>query len=229
MIKFKRSSNKIMHKLIFGLPLMIITCFAVHPVQAGMPGKAVFSSTLQLTEFEGYYHADTDPNLYLQIMVKDNKLVLKQLWDNREITFDQKSDLYFYNDQRSFPLRFTKDTKGEITQVLAFERDTWIKDKNYKPVVKKEITLSATQMQSFAGKYKLAKEGDDAFLQFTVKGNSIEVKELWSEKVYTIVPESELLFFAKDGYFPVQFSRDKDGNISQALIFNKDTWVKLKD
>jgi hypothetical protein len=75
----------------------------------------------------------------------------------------------------------------------------------------------------------LAKEGDDAFLQFTVKGNSIEVKELWSEKVYTIVPESELVFFEKDGYFPVQFSRDKDGNISQALIFNKDTWVKQKD
>jgi hypothetical protein len=162
-------------------------------------------------------------------MVKDNKLVLKQLWDNREITFEQKSDLYFYNDQRSFPLKFSKDVNGEITQVLAFERDTWIKDKNYKPVAKKEITLSATQMQSFAGKYKSSREGEDAFLQFTVKGNSIEVKELWSKKIYTVVPESELVFFAKEGYYPVQFSKDKDGNITQALIFNNDIWVKVKE
>ncbi len=229
MIHMKNSSNRNMHKFIFALSLMITTFFVVNPVQAWSPGKIVSLRSLQLTEFEGYYHADTDPNLYLQIIVKDNKLVLKQLWDNREITFDQKSDLYFYNDEHSFPLKFSKGASGEITQVLAFERDTWIKDKNYKPVVKKEIKLSATQMQSFAGKYKLSRNGEDAFLQFTVKGNSIEVKELWSEKIYTVVPETELVFFAKDGYFPVQFSKDKDGNITQALIFNKDTWVKQKD
>jgi hypothetical protein len=227
MIHLKKSSNRNTHKLIFVLPFMLITCFVVNPVQAGIPRKAASVSTLQLTEFEGYYHADTDPNLYLQILVKDNKLVLKQLWDNREITFDQKSDLYFYNDEHSFPLKFSKGASGEITQVLAFEKDTWIKDKNYKPVTKKEITLSATQMQAFAGKYKSG--NGDAFLQFSVKGNSIEVKELWSEKVFTIVPESELVFFAKEGYYPVQFSKDKDGNVTQALIFSKDTWVKQKD
>ena len=227
MIHFKRPTNRIMYKFIFALPFLIIICFTINPVHAGITGKAVSSSSLQLAEFEGYYHADTDPNLYLQIIVKDNKLVLKQLWDNREITFDQKSDLYFYNDEHSFPLKFSKGTNGEITQVLAFERDTWIKDKNYKP--KKEITLSATQMQSFAGKYKMSRGGEDAFLQFTVKGNSIEVKELWSEKVFTIVPESELVFFAKEGYYPVQFSKDKDGNVTQALIFNNDTWVKVKE
>ena len=229
MIHLKKSSNRNMHKFIFVVSCILITCIAVNPVRAGIPGKVVSFRTLQLTEFVGYYHADTDPNLYLQIMVKDNKLVLKQLWDNREITFDQKSDLYFYNDEHSFPLKFSKGTNGEITQVLAFERDTWIKDKNYKPVVKKEIKLSAAQMQSFVGKYKLSANGDDVFLQFTVNGNSIEVKELWSEKVYTIVPESNLVFFAKEGYYPVQFSKDKDGNITQALIFNKDVWVKVKE
>jgi len=229
MINLKKSSNRNMRKFIFIFPFMITAYFAVYPVHAENPIKTVSFSTRQLTEFEGYYHADNDPNLYLQIMVKNNKLVLKQLWDDREITFEQKSALYFYNDQQSFPLTFTKDANGEITQLLAFERDTWIKDKNYKPVVKKEIKLSAGQMQPFAGKYKLSRNGDDAFLQFTVKGNSIEVKELWSERVFTIVPESELVFFAKDGNYPVQFSKDKDGNITQALIFNKDVWVKEKE
>ena len=161
-------------------------------------------------------------------MVKNNKLVLKQLWDQREIVFEQKSDLYFYNDEQSFPLTFSKDAKGEITQVLAFERDTWIRVKNYKPAEKKEIILPAKQMQAFAGKYKFTDDGREVFLQFTVTGNSLEVKELWSEKTYTIVPESPLVFFAKDGYYPVQFTKDKDGNVSQALIFNRDVWIKVK-
>jgi hypothetical protein len=219
-----------MRKFIFVLPFMITACFTLHQARAGVSVKTVSFSALQLTEFEGYYHADNDPNLYLQIIIKNNKLVLKQLWDDREITFDQKSALYFYNDELTFPLTFSKNANGEITQVLAFEKDVWIKNKDYKPVVKKEITLSAGQMQAFAGKYKMTgNNGDDAFLQFTVKENSIEVKELWSGKLFTIIPESELVFFGKGVYYPVQFSKDKDGHITQALIFNSDIWVKVKE
>jgi hypothetical protein len=229
MINLKKISNRNMRKFTFVLPLMISAYFAVYPVRAEILNKTFSSSLRQLTEFEGYYHADNDPNLFLQIMVINNKLVLKQLWDDREITFEQKSALYFYNDQHSFPLTFSKGANGEITQLLAFERDTWIKVKDYKPVVKKEIALSPEKMQAFGGKYKREDGGNEAFLQFTVKGNSIEVEELWSERLFTIVPESELVFFGKGAYYPVQFSKDKDGNITQALIFNKDTWVKVKE
>jgi uncharacterized protein YjhX (UPF0386 family) len=229
MINLKKSSRRNMQKLIYALPIMITICFAVYPVHAVISNKKYSFSTWQLTEFEGYYHADNDPNLFLQIMVKNNKLVLKQLWDDREIVFEQKSALYFYNDEHSFPLTFSKGANGEITQVLAFERDTWIKVKDYKPLVKKEIVLSPEKMQAFGGKYRRENDGNEAFLQFTIKGNSIEVKELWSDKLFTIVPESELVFFGKGAYYPVQFSKDKDGNVNQALIYNRDTWVKVKE
>jgi hypothetical protein len=229
MINLKKSINGIITKIVFVLPFMITVIFATYPAHAGDLNHSSSFSTKQLTEFEGYYHADNDPNLYLQIMIKNNKLVLKQLWDDREIVFEQKSALYFYNDQQSFPLTFTKDPNGEITKLLAFEKDTWIKNKGYIPVAKKEITLSADQMRAFAGKYGMTGNGDDQFLQFTVKGNSLEVKELWSDKLFTIVPETELVFFGKGAYYPVQFYKDKDGHITQALIYNKDTWVKVKD
>jgi hypothetical protein len=206
-----------------------MTCFVINPIRAENISKSTLAPILQLKDFEGYYHSDTDSNLYLQILVKNDKLVLKQLWDNREIPFEQKSALSFYNDQESFPLTFSKDAKGEITQLLAFDRDTWIKVKNYKPVEKKEITLSPEKMNAFAGKYKMEADGQDVFLQFRVKGNSLEVTELWRNNVFTIVPESELVFFGKNKYYPVQFSKDKDGIVTQALIFNKDAWVKVKD
>jgi hypothetical protein len=225
----RRLSNSKFYKLIFALPFLIAAYFVVNPVHAANINKKSRAASQQLSEFEGYYHLDKDSNLYLQILVKNNKLVLKQLWDEREIPFEQKSALSFYNDQESFPLTFSKNAKGEITELLAFDRDLWIKVKGYKPVEKKEITLSAKQMQGFAGKYRMADGGQEVFLEFTVKGNSLEVKELWSDNLFTIVPESELVFFGKDRYYPVQFSKDKDGNITQALIFNKDTWVKVKD
>jgi hypothetical protein len=211
------------------LSLIGMFCFSFYPAHSGISKRTATFSTGPLTGFEGYYQLDKDKDRYLQIMVKDNKLVLKQLWDQREISFEQKSDLNFYNEQMSFPLAFSKNANGEITQILAFERDTWIKVKDYKPVVKKEITLSAEKMKAFAGKYKMSEDGHEAFLQFSVAGNSLEVKELWSGKTFSIVPESELAFFAKDANYPVQFSKDKDGNVTQALIFKQDTWVKVKD
>jgi len=152
------------------LPLIIMLSFiatfyfSVYPAYAGSLNSATSLSTSPLTGFEGYYQFDKDQNRYLQIMVKNNKLVLKQLWDQREITFEEKSDLYFYNEELSFPLTFSKDASGEVTQVIAFERDTWIKVKNYKPVVKKEISLSPEKMQAFAGKYKITDDGREVFL-----------------------------------------------------------------
>ena len=211
------------------LPFMATFYFSFYPAHGGTMNRILSYRTAQLTEFEGYYQLDKDKDQYLQILVKNDKLILKQLWDQREIVFEQKSDLSFYNDELSFPLTFSKNANGEITQVLAFERDTWIKVKNYQPVVKKEISLSPEKMNAFAGKYKITDDGHEAVLQFTVVGNSLEVKELWSGKMYTIVPESELVFFAKNGRYPVQFSKDKDGNVTQALIFNVDVWLKVKD
>jgi len=211
------------------LPAFVAALYCIQsPVHAGIPGKTNCLPADPLSGFEGYYQFDRDTSQYIQILVKSNKLVLKQLWDEQEITFDQKSDLYFYNEQKKFPLTFTKGANGEITQVLAFEHDTWIRVKGYQPVLKKEIKLPADKMQAYAGTYKITNEGNEAFLEFTVHGNSLEVKEVWSGKIFTIVPESELVFFGKKAYYPVQFTKDKDGNITQALIFNHDVWVKVK-
>src|SRR5580692_4518522 len=121
MINQNKSYNSIQHNLMIVLPLMIITCFAVYTSHAGIFIKTTSYSTQQLAGFEGYYQLDNNKNLYLQIMVKNNQLILKQLWDEQEIPFEQKSALYFYNEQRSFPLTFSKNTNGEITQVVAFE------------------------------------------------------------------------------------------------------------
>lgn len=52
-----------------------------------------------LKAFEGYYQFSQNKDAYLQITVKGKQLMLTQLCDLKELLFDQKSELDFYNTQ----------------------------------------------------------------------------------------------------------------------------------
>ncbi len=138
--------------------------------------------------------------------------------------------LEFFNEEKSFPLKFSKDKDGTITQVLAFDRDLWNKVKDYKPVIKKEIKLTPQQLKAFEGKYRFQFEkGEDSFLQITTAEDHLVLKQLWDNKEINFVPESELEFFCKDRNFPLKFIKDKNGNVIQMLVFNKDLWERVKE
>ena len=177
-----------------------------------------------LKEFEGYYRLKDDSEMYIQIMIPGDKLVLKQMWDNMEIPFERKSDLEFYNTERQFPLLFTR-SGGKITEVLAFKQDVWKKVDAYTVVKKKEIQLSPKEMKSFEGTYQLADR--DEQLRMVAKGNHIVVTELWSGKEIEIAPESAVKFFGEDTRYPVTFTKDEKGSIKEALIFGRDVWKRL--
>jgi hypothetical protein len=65
----------------------------------------------------------------LQITATADHIVLKQLWDEKEITFSPVSEVDFVNKNQTFPLKFTKGSDGLATQVLAFNTDMWVKVK----------------------------------------------------------------------------------------------------
>jgi len=90
----------------------------------------VHPTTEQLKIFEGKYQSKDDEDNYLQLIARDNKLVLKQLWDKKEIILQPKTDIYFYNDEQSYPLGFIKDKDGAYTQlkVLGIDLFTKVKD-----------------------------------------------------------------------------------------------------
>ncbi|WP_426671407.1 hypothetical protein ACPPVU_09230 [Mucilaginibacter sp. McL0603] len=183
--------------------------------------------TDKLNVFNGRYVSDQNKAIFLQITAVDGHLVLKQSWDGQEVSFDQKGDLDFYNDERSFPLKFTKSSTGAITQVLAFDRDVWIKgDDNYQFVPQKTIQLTAAQLKTLEGKYQM-KDGDN-FLQITTTTDHIILKQLWDEKEITFSPVSEVDFVNADQTFPLKFTKGSDGLAMQVLAFNKDMWVKVK-
>ena len=234
MINSKKTLVSSGHKFPIALSIVFSICFignSLHaePLQKQRTQKEIQDTQL-LKSFEGYYQFQNDKNTFLQIIVKGNNLILKQLWDGKEIVFVQKSELEFFNEEESFPLKFSKGQNGAITQVLAFEKDLWNKTENYKPAIKKEIHLSPQQLKAFEGKYKFQFEkGEDSFLQITATDDQLVLKQLWDGKEIKFVPESDLEFFCKDQSFPLKFIKDKNGNIIQMLAFNRDLWERMKE
>jgi uncharacterized protein YjhX (UPF0386 family) len=233
MINSKKTLESNRHKFPFALSMAFLIYFTgnflnARPIQKQKTQKEIKDTQL-LKSFEGYYQFQNDKNTFLQIIAKGSNLILKQLWDGKEIVFVQKSELEFFNEQESFPLKFSKDQNGAITQVLAFDRDLWNKTEDYKPVIKKEIHLSPQRLKAFEGKYKFQFEkGEDSFLQITATDDHIVLKQLWDGKEIKFVPESDLEFFCKEQSFPLKFIKDKNENIIQMLAFNRDLWERIK-
>jgi hypothetical protein len=93
--------------------------------------KEVHLDPGRLKALEGKYtfQFEQGKDAFIQIRATDTGLILKQMWDGKEIPFMAQSDLDFYCKEAQFPLKFTKDKSGTATQVLAFNRDLWNKIK----------------------------------------------------------------------------------------------------
>ena len=210
--------NKIINRKLMLLGVFSLVC-----------STQIHSQQQSLKKFEGYYQFTNDTTTYLQITSQGDNLILHQLWDDKEISFERKSDLEFLNEEYSFPLKFGSDKNGSITQVTAFNKDLWNKVNNYKPAVNIEIHLSPDQLKPFEGKYTFQFEkGEDSYIQITSAPDHLTLKQLWDGKEINFVPKSNVEFFCKEQSFPLKFIKDDKGNIIQVLAFNKDLWQRVK-
>lgn len=94
-----------------------------------VPVKELKLTAAKLKAYEGKYEFDEKKGTFLTITATADGLVLKQLWDNREIPFIAVADNEFLNKEAMFPLKFTMDANGNAIKVLAFNRDSWDKVK----------------------------------------------------------------------------------------------------
>jgi hypothetical protein len=186
----------------------------------------------QLKAFEGFFQSSRNDEMYVQFIAQENTLLAKLLWNNNEMHLIPESAFAFISketgDEGPVHIRFAKDSSGSITQLFLNNSESWRKVKEYKPVIKKEMEHTPEQLKKFEGLYQSQNENPD-FIQFTVKENSIVLKQLWDGNEIPFVPQSELDFFSRVApLFTLTFTKDKEGTITQALAFKRDLWVKLK-
>ncbi len=90
----------------------------------------VHPTTEQLKPFEGKYQFKDDGDNYLQLTARNNQLVVKQLWDGKEISLDAVTETYFYNQEQSYSLLFLKDKDGAYSQIKVLGIDVFTKVKD---------------------------------------------------------------------------------------------------
>jgi hypothetical protein len=174
----------------------------------------------QLTPFEGLYQLQNEKDRFIQFTVKENKLVLKQLWDGNEISFVPETSLDFFSKEVPlFSLTFTKDNAGSITQMLAFKRDLWVK-------VNKSLPTLA-QLKSYEGKYQLHDDPDN-YIQIIANQNHLIVKQLWDKKEIVFEPKTETFFYNQEQSLPLLIIKDDSGAVIELKLFGNDLFTKVK-
>ena len=220
-------------KNILLLAAPVFCCFMMRPIAGKAnvvaPGQRTDTTirAQDLKAYEGYYKMDDS---YIHISATENGLVLQQMWDDQKISFAPRTGLEFANDDLNFPLKFTKAPDGTITQVLAFNKDLWIKTKDYKPLVIKEVQLKVADLKALEGKYTIQNDhGEEMFLQIRATDKGLILKQGWDGQEIPFVAISEVDFYCKERQFPLKFTKDKNGNVTQVLAFKRDLWKKVKE
>lgn len=181
--------------------------------------KEMEHTPAQLMPFQGSYQLREDPSRFIQFSVRENNLVLKQVWDGTEILFVPESELAFFTRAMPlFSLDFSKDKDGNITQVVAFKRDVWIK--------KGKPALTPAILKTYEGKFRSQNDPDNEIRIIATDSNLI-ARQLWDRKDILLRPLTDIYFTNQDRSFPLVIVKDpKNGTVVQIVlllgnVFNK--------
>jgi hypothetical protein len=200
MMNTKTSPARSLYKYILVLPLLLATYLTVNTLSAlalkssgmqsgklGIPVKFVRDTAGDYKAFSGIFKHKWDDGSdgFVELTATDTGLVLKQLWDGKQIPFVPSTSLSFFNREHpEFTLVFTKDADGTINQFLAFGKDAWARttEKPVAQVVRAAVQVPPLKLKALEGKYKL--EGKDTFIQLTGSENGLVLafnKDLWDK------------------------------------------------
>jgi CubicO group peptidase (beta-lactamase class C family) len=97
----------------------------------------------------------------------------------------------------------------------------------YQPVIKKVVALSASEFESYTGKYQFVKN-KNLYLQISVENGHLVMTTLWDKKQYDFLPESDLQFFSRSARFPLKFTKDENG-IATKVNVEQDEWDRVRE
>ena len=182
---------------------------------------AISRTAEQLKRFGGFYQERDDSADLMLITVKENKLVVMQLWNMDEFEAEPDSTLhFFYKKNLTFTLQFIPADDGSINQLVAFGNDPFHKVK--------KTSLTAAQMKAFEGKYRV-KEDPDNLIQITARDLSLVIRQLWDGKETVVNPLADFYFYNNEQKYSAAFRKDPAGAIIGVMILNKDLFEKVKD
>ena len=173
----------------------------------------------QLKPYEGVYRLNREGERFIQFIVRDNRLILKQEWDGTEIPFAPENEQDFFTEKiPAFSLKFTKDQSGNVTQVLAFGRDLWIKTK--------QPDLSAEALAAAGGKYR-SKDDPDNEITISVRDKNLVVKQLWDSHEFVLQALTETYFYNQQQSYNLALHKDANGKINEIVLLENSVFERV--
>jgi hypothetical protein len=217
--------------------------FGTHPATAqGTPKDSrdtaapveIRLSPEQLKAYEGYYQLSANEDVKIRLVLVENYLHLKPMWNEVDIRLVPVSDTVFSsgNGENGKPqyLKFVKDAHGVIQRFTGGggPENYFNRLKDYKPVERKEIAHTPKQLKAFEGIYQSQMNPDD-LVGLSERDNKLVLKQYWNGEDVLFVPDSALHFFSReDRLFNLKFNRGADGSIRGLEAFNKEKFDKVK-
>ena len=165
----------------------------------------------QLRAYEGLYRLDWEGQRFLQLYVKDNTLVLRQLWNGKQFPFQPESKQDFFSYQMpQFTLHFTVDSTGNVTKVLAMGQDVWVRAKT--------AVLTEKELMVAQGKYHLTDQTDHQ-VTVTVRNNSLIIDQQWDNKEFVFASLTTTYFYDEKQNCTLELSGIVGGK-AKSLILN---------
>ena len=231
MTSLKRKFKSNLYKFVLVLPLILLASLTINPANASpVRIRTAITDPTPLTAFEGIYQSKDNKFSYFKITAGTNNLVAKSVEGNRQFILTRKSEFTFEtkddDGDETISITFSKNSAGEISQLLIAGKQLWVKVKDYVPA--QEVKLTAEQLKAFEGKYQF-EEKSDTFLQITATADGLKLKQLWDGKEIDFKAISDLDFLNKEMGFPLKFTKDAAGNVIKVLAFNRDAWDKVKE
>jgi len=222
MMNARKTPVKNLYKYALVLPVIALIYIAIN-VQA-VPAPDYRFDEMELKAFEGRYQFQKDKNFFIEITAKGKTLALHELWHDKEIIFERKSELEFSGNHGDFPLSFTKDKNGNIIQLTAFKSDVWDK---VAAAEKKVVQLTDAQLKRLEGYYQF-QNNKAAYLQFIVRDHQLIARQMWDNVEHTLVAFSETSFESERG-LPAKFTLNDQENATQVLILQRDVLDKVAE
>jgi hypothetical protein len=239
-MSLNKLTQRIRSRLSIILALTLMAIQLMIPFSPGLHAQVTeksgqIKSKTQLSEqewraVEGYFQSSTNQDAIILFKAYRDTLLGTLVWNNRVIHFLPESSLTFRSieavERGPVLTSFIVNATGEVTGMKLGNEMVWNRIKNYKPIVRKEMDHTPDQLKPFEGLYQFSKDSV-RFIQFTVEGNALVLKQHWDGNKISFVPETPLDFFSRDApMFSLSFSRNNEGQVSQAVAFKRDVWIK---
>lgn len=173
----------------------------------------------QLTLFQGVYALPQDPYRLIRLYTKENNLILQQIWDDQEVAFVPEAPMDFFSKAVPlFTLHFTKDKDGNITQLLAFGRDTWIRVK--------QPDLSAAALSVAAGKYQ-SKDDPDNQITISIGNKELVIKQLWDGQEIALQALTDTYYYNPAKSYKVMLYKEDNGKVNEVVLLGTSVFVRV--